>query len=1297
MPWSRSAGTFAPNLCQLGLGGAGGDFPYLAGAADNGSKIVVGVYRNDGDPLSMADWVERDRAHNPAGAGVTSGKSAAVKVRSWRGRTFPFVVQWGHSLCMGFPFGTAYSAGYRLAADMGATLLDLSRGSSFAARDATSGGPPDNSGYAKVLQVVRSGSPMDDICYLIHLGIADAAFWAAGTPGVSFVTPFGHAIQTMLSRLVSDKVWEIGPGATDGDLTATWSGTWSSVTDTASNSGAGYRTSATDGSYVETTLPADWGGGTLAIGFVHLGAGNGASWTISLTGANSGTYTFDQLTTDADTGYKNGAVKRITGLNPGATTVQVTLSSHTSGGGGIDYLQHECDPAAAPEVLVVKQPHLSASGYAVLAGMIGHPVYESWIDSANAMLQAIVGSTFAAYPSVHLEDNGVHADEPGMITTLDNLHYSQAAFLSQSETLSRKAQRLLLRPADGQLHVLYTRSDQTGLFYGQMNVETGAWRPSAAVTVYSTSTPTMFDGCAVAGGSHLLAYAPSPATSVKSKMLAMFGLLGEATLSSGGETVTAIRAGQSPAGDRGHILWQESTTPAVRHRSVSAAGTDAAVLSVATDPHATYVSLTRPVGYLDASRQPQMMAGYTGTGPLHRAASFVSSAAPSFTLSTVTSSPVPGAVNAIQVAADADAGTFHAALVESSAGLWWNLYHDGAWGTATRVMSGAPVFPEAAAFRRPRSRSNAPLVLAVTYTDLADLTTRYGEWDPLAEVWPAVRSVPLVVIGERDYSAVATDLRWSDTDPGGFESFQARLPADSRVRKGDPVRVSLGGTVVWDGHVKDVEPLSAPAAALQVAGVGERSQLADSAMAELYVDRDMGQWTGLTAPRLAEWASTSYEGNDGQPYTSVVAGSYGLKLEVQGPWDAKMAVEADYDAGAWCRVGKIGVGLVERRTLTPPDANLASALTVSADVDGNPTIDLMTGLESDVNMEFLWSPSSPGRYASAIWSYAVAAPWILDAQLVGIYLRNLYVVGAHGLVLRRGPGSVGGQPGNTPTTVPGSLPGNARNDGFWPSDVVRDAIGRLNRSPRRVQPDGIVESPQFVVPHLAYREPTSVEQVVTDMANLLGWHWGVWEPAGFSDEPLFLFCPPQTQATVTCSVADFAEPPSIAESLDALYNRAVVTYRDGKGVQQSVTVERAVPELDDVGQVRTARYDLGISAAAVAENYGQLQLALADMAARGAGSGTLTYARSRDGRPVPAWAIRSGRDRIRIHDLPGRTRSPLDDVTRETFRVVRTETTVASDGTLASRIEFDSGANLADVLAARLDVAASAGTGGTGG
>jgi hypothetical protein len=71
----------------------------------------------------------------------------------------------------------------------------------------------------------------------------------------------------------------------------------------------------------------------------------------------------------------------------------------------------------------------------------------------------------------------------------------------------------------------------------------------------------------------------------------------------------------------------------------------------------------------------------------------------------------------------------------------------------------------------------------------------------------------------------------------------------------------------------------------------------------------------------------------------------------------------------------------------------------------------------------------------------------------------------------------------------------------------------------------------------------------------------------------------------------------------------------------------------------------------------------------------------------PACLLKAGRDRIRITDLPDSGPLHETDTRRfDCFHVRRVETTEQPDGTQQTRVDFDGGADLMEVLQARLAV-----------
>ena len=158
----------------------------------------------------------------------------------------------------------------------------------------------------------------------------------------------------------------------------------------------------------------------------------------------------------------------------------------------------------------------------------------------------------------------------------------------------------------------------------------------------------------------------------------------------------------------------------------------------------------------------------------------------------------------------------------------------------------------------------------------------------------------------------------------------------------------------------------------------------------------------------------------------------------------------------------------------------------------------------------------------------------------------------------------------------------------------------------------------------------------------------------------------------------------------SFYNRARVAYQDPSGKSGFVTVDSPNPLLDEAGiTTRTLALQLGAGGSGAASAFGQFALDLASKSARGGGWAILpdTVMLPGGGR-MDACLLRAGRDRIRINDLPDAGPLTAGDTRRyDTFLVRRVEPTIDENGVPRTRIEFDGGADLLEVLQARLAIA----------
>ncbi|MCA1572869.1 MAG: hypothetical protein LC798_21770 [Chloroflexi bacterium] len=160
--------------------------------------------------------------------------------------------------------------------------------------------------------------------------------------------------------------------------------------------------------------------------------------------------------------------------------------------------------------------------------------------------------------------------------------------------------------------------------------------------------------------------------------------------------------------------------------------------------------------------------------------------------------------------------------------------------------------------------------------------------------------------------------------------------------------------------------------------------------------------------------------------------------------------------------------------------------------------------------------------------------------------------------------------------------------------------------------------------------------------------------------------------------------------VDKLYDTAEIAYQDTAGSKNTQTVTIANPLAATAGvSGRVLERDMGQGEAVSATTYGQFALALALAGARGGGSGTVPQNVTLPaGGKRAACLLKAGRDRIRILDLEdGGSMTAPDAERQDSFLVRRVETTV-KNGSPSTRVEFDGGADLLEVLDARLALSA---------
>lgn len=516
-----------------------------------------------------------------------------------------------------------------------------------------------------------------------------------------------------------------------------------------------------------------------------------------------------------------------------------------------------------------------------------------------------------------------------------------------------------------------------------------------------------------------------------------------------------------------------------------------------------------------------------------------------------------------------------------------------------------------------------------------------------------------VIAADRDLTGAYSGLTMSNTDPGGFEALTVQPSGAAGIEPGDTITVRCGLDVAWQGRVnepgqRDRDQRTRPT----IAAVGQGAKLTDGRMSEIYVDRDLGKWRGPSRARQIDLAATyGFHSHEASPDPS---GTPALLTRITGAWSGRQPIcQAVYDAGSGLTVAAVYYDYQAGGSLSLSDTNWVLQL-VSANDDqhaGNENVSVRTGPNPSY-----YTPATPRRTMTIQHLYAVQ-PGGVDGNNYDVHWRLPAVYGNHGLTKR------------------GTDPG-----GFYPSDIA----GHAHTQSGAAFDTQVTVSSDFILPHAVYREPVPHERVIGDMAKLLGWHWGVWEPRSvLSDTPVFLFAPPPTDATCFIARSDCSDLDAPKVRLDRLYDTAKVTYQDGGGSSGVATVTLANPHLAEAGITgRVLDLQLGQGTQAAAEAFGAQALKLALASARGGGSATLPLTVGLPGGGgKPACLLKAGRDRIRITDLPDSgplTATGSDRL--DTFLVRRVETTV-TNGLPRTRVEFDGGADLLEVLQARLAVA----------
>lgn len=524
-----------------------------------------------------------------------------------------------------------------------------------------------------------------------------------------------------------------------------------------------------------------------------------------------------------------------------------------------------------------------------------------------------------------------------------------------------------------------------------------------------------------------------------------------------------------------------------------------------------------------------------------------------------------------------------------------------------------------------------------------------------------------LIVGDRDLTESHSDLQLSNVDPGGFEILTVK-PSELRgIVVGAPIRARIGDELIFHGRLNEPgQHTSQGQDEFSLAGVGYGAVLKDNAIREIYVDADVTKWRPPSTTHQAAQIVAGFAPSGPTVTPDDNGGAPALKSEAVSTWGA---TSRPYCYGIYDALGLSVADVYYAWKLASAfsgDTNFGWEVNTGPDDSGSGASGTGNLRAAGPGSGSLTAAASTHKYVYAGMYHAAAGG--TGREIYDVLWTCLAVYGRHGLTKR-------------------GVAGATQPQGFFPSDIAVDAF---KRSGMAMSGFVLGDDSNTIVRQAAYLDPITNDQLLTNMAGLLGWHWGVWEPISvLDDRPSGWFTGPPANATAVVSRSECDEIDVPKLHLDQLYNQARVQYTDVAGVSKYVTVAVDNAALTASGLVtRTMELSLGVGSIGAAQAFGGYALRLANAGQRGSGSAILPdfVALSTGGRK-PASLLKAGRDRLRVLDIPDAGSLFEGDTRRyDTFRIQRVETTFVN-GQPRTRVEFDTGADLLEVLQAQLAAA----------
>ncbi len=470
---------------------------------------------------------------------------------------------------------------------------------------------------------------------------------------------------------------------------------------------------------------------------------------------------------------------------------------------------------------------------------------------------------------------------------------------------------------------------------------------------------------------------------------------------------------------------------------------------------------------------------------------------------------------------------------------------------------------------------------------------------------------------EADPANVPSGVTFSSVMPGGFDTAQAVLPRKPGIDYGDQRGFAdwkvygAGGEVVSETRLERSPRVSGDQVSISPDGVGWQAYLEDDKTArEIFRDIDLGRWQ--EASRARQHALLGVPGVLGsfQTAADAAAGLPALSLAIEGAWTRRPFAEAWYDAGAGCAVAKVWYDLRAEADLDITNAAW-NVFPFASDADDGTGLASGSDLQPGGNHTGTFTPAAAKRFAGLQLNYQNAAAGSASSTYKAD-IRRPVVYGAHGL------------------PVYGTEPAA----GLLASDIAPYVLGRwaplLNFT---TGPNGSISPSSFPIPQLAFYDPTTVKEILTQAIRFGLPDWAVWDNRTFYLHPRgargrkwrFRVGPGQLQET--------------GQAMDRVWNGILVRYQDVDGSTRTVGPPGSGADVEDTsllvddplnpanqaGIKRWDMLDMGmVSVSGAAIEVGRVFLEQANQLDRSGQAIAVGYAMDDRGILRPASQIRAG-------------------------------------------------------------------------